>query len=266
MAWATRTPTGRLPLDAGVQIKRHASRLAHRGPLPWLASAGLRLALLLVLSACAPAVVRHNQAGNKRFDGSAYADAIGEYRLAQVAEPDLAEPYYNAANAYNRTSQIGAALAQTKQALKTADAALATQAWYNLGNAYFDAEQWPTAIEAYQEALRLQPDDADAKHNLELALQQLEEQQQQQRRQEDGQPEDEGQEAKADRSEGQGDEQATPQPSNIAEASGTPEQVESMTPEQAIQLLEALVNDSQTLQERLQKMHQVPGPSPERDW
>ena len=39
-----------------------------------------------------------------------------------------------------------------------------------------------------------------------------------------------------------------------------------MTEEQALQLLQALLGDSQTLQERLQEMHQVPGSAPAEDW
>ncbi len=239
-----------------------------------------RLALFLTisamaLSACAPDVVRHNEAGNEHFDESAYDDAVAEYRLAQVDEPDLAEPYYNAANAYNRLSQVDAALAQTEQALKTADPELAAQAWYNLGNAFFDAEQWPQAIEAYKEALRFQPDDVDAKHNLELALQKLEEQQQQQDEQEqeqdeqsNGEQQEQNEQSEATPTPEQGsessagqDEQATPQPSGEPQ-----EETEGMTEEQAIQLLQALLNESQTLQDRLQEIHQAPGSAPEQDW
>jgi len=231
--------------------------------------------LLLALSACASPAVRHNEAGNEHFAKSAYEDASVEYRLAQVDEPDVAEPYYNAANAYNRMSQIDAALAQTEQALKTADPALAAQAWYNLGNAFFDAEQWPQAIEAYQESLRLQPDDLDAKHNLELALQKLEEQQQQQEQEQEQQeqeqqeqeqseqgettPTPEGESASSSEQESDENEQPTPQPSSAP-------QEEGMTEEQALQLLQALLDDSQTLQERLQEIHQSPGPAPDQDW
>jgi Ca-activated chloride channel family protein len=235
----------------------------------------------LTLSACAPAVVRHNEAGNERFGESAYGDAITEYQLAQVAEPDLAEPYYNAANAHNRMSQLDAALAQTEQALKTADPALAAQAWYNLGNAFFDAEQWQQAVEAYKEALRLKPDDVDAKHNLELALQRLEEleQQQQQQQRNDQQEQDPGEQQQE---QGEQNEQtgATPTPEEQAassasqdeteqatpQLSGAPQQAQGMTEEQAIQLLQALLSDSQTLRERLQQIHQVPAPAPEQDW
>ncbi len=232
------------------------------------------LVVALALSACAPAVVRHNEAGNERFAENAFQDAINEYRLAQVADPDRAEPYYNSANAYNRLGQIDAALAQTRQALKTADPALAAQAWYNLGNAYFDAEQWPQAVEAYKEALRLQPGDLDAKHNLELALQKLQEQQQkqQQTQQEQRQQQDQQDEQQTEQTEAtptpedgaasseQGGEQATP------EAAGAPQETQGMTEEQARRLLQALLGDSQTLQEHLQRTQPAPGSSPAQDW
>ena len=240
----------------------------------------LGIALALV-AGCTPAVVGHNEAGNRRFAEDAYEEAIDEYRLAQVAEPDQAEPYYNAANAYNRQGQPEAASAQTQQALKTAEQQLAGKAWYNLGNAYFDAQQWPRAIEAYQEALRIQPDDQDAKHNLELALQRLQEQQQQEQsenqrqEQEQSKEEDQGEEGQQGQQPGptptpddapapsegqQGEEEPTPQPQV---SSG---EEDGMTPEQAAQLLEALLSDGETLQERLQAVRPVPGPNPEQDW
>jgi Ca-activated chloride channel family protein len=263
--------------DHASRITHHASRIAYcvlriacYVSRPWL----LLVVALLALSACAPAVVRHNEAGNAHFAESVYEDALGEYRLAQVDEPDLAEPYYNAANAYNRLSEIEGALAQTEQALKTADPALAAHAWYNLGNAFFDAEQWAQAVEASKEALRLQPDDLDEKHNLELALQKLQEQQQQQQQQQQEQPEGDQQEQQdqeqaeatpspKDESAASGDQeqQPTPQPSGVPQ-----EEEQGMTEEQALQLLQALLGDSQTLQERLQEMHQVPGPAPAEDW
>jgi Ca-activated chloride channel family protein len=229
----------------------------------------------VILSACVPDVVRHNEAGNEHFTDQSYEKAIDEYRLAQVAEPDLAQPYYNAANSYNRMSKIDGALAQTQQALKTADPALAAQAWYNLGNAYFDAQQWPQAIEAYQEALRLRSDDADAKHNLELALRKLQQQQQQQQQQgQEGDQKDQNEQESQSQEQARatptpeggtasqsqpGQEQATPQPS------GQPQEGQ-MTEEQAAQLLRALLGRSQTLQEYLQKVQPVAGPKPEEDW
>ena len=237
---------------------------------------------VLLLSSCAPAVVTHNNAGNERYVADQYDEAIAEYRQAQVQDPDRAEPYYNAANAYNRQSQLDADLAQAQQALKTAAPELAAQTWYNLGNAYFDAQDWPQAISAYQEALRLKPGDVDAKHNLELALQKLEEQEQQEQEQQQDQQQDqqEGEDQTGEESENRdqsGTDEATPTPAGQPDASeeqgqatpepaGEAEETQGMTPEQALQLLQALVGDSETLQERLQEKYRVPLPPPEEDW
>ncbi len=57
---------------------------------------------------------------------------------------------------------------------------LATLARYNLGNARLADREFQGAIEAYQQALRLDPALEDAKFNLELARRRLEEQQEQQ--------------------------------------------------------------------------------------
>lgn len=225
---------------------------------------------LFLLSACVPDVIKQNEAGNAHFEDEAYTEALDAYRLAQVAEPDLSEPYYNAANAYNRQGLAEGALAQTQQALKNATPELAAQAWYNLGNAYFDAQQWQTAIEAYKESLRLTSSDVDAKYNLELALRAFAEQQEQEQQDQEQQEQDQEQ------SEQEG---ATPTPQNDAgeqesedaqedasQQQSAGEETQGMTPEQAQQLLEAVLGDSETLQERLRQIYQVPLADPEEDW
>ncbi len=243
--------------------------------------AGLKIIFWLVIAlmvsfgfyACSPEAEKYNQKGNEHFEGSYFEDAIAEYQLAKVDEPDAAEPYYNAANAYNRMNQPEDVLTQTKQAVKTAESDLASKAWYNLGNSYFDAEQWPQAVEAYQDALRLEPGDLDAKVNLELALQNMQqaEQQQQQEQSEEEQQEQEGQEGQSEQSEpGEEDRESESESASSeeqeAKSTQQSEETEGMTEEQAAQLLQALLGDSQTLQERLQEIYQAPGPTSGEDW
>lgn len=226
-------------------------RLGSRIPETTLLIVLVGLIVPASLVACAPGAVKHNNQGNTRFAEGEYEQAITEYQLAQVDASDRAEPYYNASNAYNQLGEVEAAAAQAQQALKTAAPGLAAWMWYNLGNAFFGAEQWAEAIAAYQASLRLKSGDLDAKHNLELALQKLQEQEQQQQR--EATPTPAGDKA---------NQETTPTP----ESQPSSEPIEGMTEEQALQLLQALSQDSQTLQEVLQQMLVTPGPSPERDW
>ena len=225
--------------------------------------------LASILGACAAEVVQHNNAGNDRYSDGAYDSAISEYHQAQLSDPDRAEPYYNAANAHNRQAQLDASKSQAQQALKNAGPDLAAKTWYNLGNTLFDTGAWPEAVSAYQEALRIDPNDLDAKHNLELALKEMEQQESpSQKDQQDSSPAG-GEDSRLDTptpsppgktDASDGSNQATPVPSGEAFAK------EDMTEEQALQLIEALVRDAETLQERLHDIYRVRGPLPDQDW
>ncbi len=57
------------------------------------------------------------------------------------------------------------------QASGARDTALKATAFYNLGNGFFRGEKWGEAIEAYKRSLTLAPKNANAKWNLEIALQ-----------------------------------------------------------------------------------------------
>jgi Ca-activated chloride channel family protein len=67
---------------------------------------------------------------------------------------------------------------------------LAADTWYDLGTGRLQSGEAASAVEALSEALRRAPDRADAKHNLELALQALEQQRQQQQQQQQASPQD----------------------------------------------------------------------------
>jgi Ca-activated chloride channel homolog len=227
---------------------------------------------LLMVTACRSSTYQHNTAGNRLFDQQGYEESLYEYRQAQVSDPELAEPFYNASNAYNRLGELDAVQTQTLQALENASSGLAAKAWYNLGNAFFDAQNFSAAVEAYKETLRLTPEDIDAKHNLELALlmeeQQDEEQEQQQQspQAENGEnpPNPEESDQSAPTPDGESAEpQESPQSGETPEPSTNPG---GFTPEQAAQLLDALLSDNITLQEYLNQVHEAPGAIPREDW
>lgn len=246
-------------------------------------------AMLGVLTACGSSAARYNNQGNDEFESENYDEALEYYTAAKQEDPDLAEPYYNSGNTYYREGNLESAEMQTKQSIRTSerneDGQLAQKSYYNLGNSYFRAENWEEAVDAYKEALRLNPDDDEAKYNLELALKNLEQQQQQQQQGGGGQPpppnndqQNEGQQGEQP-NQGENGEQEQPggggQPEQDEQGESGGQQQDQpqnsggqrgLTPEEAEQLLDALGQDSQTLQERLQEGFFAPGLPPTEDW
>jgi len=139
----------------------------------------------LLMAACSAPAEKLNQDGNQAFAEQAYLEALDLYQSAQVESPELAEPYFNAANSFYRQGDYPAALEQMQIALQYVDEeALAESSLFNLGNTLYNSEELNQAVAAYTQALLLDPEDQDAKYNLELALQQQQEQEQNQDQQE----------------------------------------------------------------------------------
>ncbi len=131
-------------------------------------------------------------------------DAIAQYRESLRLDPDLAEVHYNMGLALSRApGRLGEAIAQFQEAILLRpdraeahnelgaalsaipgrlDEAIAqyrealrldpgyAPAWRNLGAASFNQGDIAGAVEAFQDAVRLQPDSADAHYTLGLAL------------------------------------------------------------------------------------------------
>ncbi|MYN65178.1 MAG: tetratricopeptide repeat protein [Acidobacteria bacterium] len=123
------------------------------------------------------------QEGNRLYREGRYDEAHEKYLDGLRAAPDSPVIRFNDANALYQSDDFGRAVDAYRGALEAADPALQAQAWYNLGNALYRQRQVEGAREAYKEALRRNPGDTDAKHNLEVALEQLQQQEQQQQRQ-----------------------------------------------------------------------------------
>ncbi|HEX9800096.1 MAG TPA: hypothetical protein VGC00_08020 [Thermoanaerobaculia bacterium] len=103
------------------------------------------------------------------------ASAIEAFdRARRLRAADL-RTTFNAGTARIADDAAGAA-ALLAEAARAASPELAPAAWYNLGTARLAAGDADGAAEALRETLRRAPDHADAKHNLELALRELDRQ------------------------------------------------------------------------------------------
>ncbi len=142
--------------------------------------------------------------GNEAFDSERYGDAREAYDRALKTMPDRPELDYNSGNTLYREERFAEAGARYDDALPDAERLLARDTAFNSGNAQLEADNLEAAIEMYKQALRLDPYDQDAKHNLELALKELEERQQEEQDQEEQEDPQEGQE--------EGEQQQQPEP------------------------------------------------------
>lgn len=127
-----------------------------------------------------PAVAGPLQEGYDAYQKEAYETALKHFLDGQVNAPDHPEVLYNIGNAYYKTGQYDDAYAYYSRALSNAPAPLKEKLLYNMGNTAYRRQALQDAIKNYEAALAIDPDDEQAKANLDFVRKRLEQQQQQQ--------------------------------------------------------------------------------------
>ena len=161
-----------------------------------------------------------------------------------------------------RFGDFESALQEFERVAADDDPALSASGHYNKGNTHFQLQDYPAAVEAYRQALQRVPGDADAKANLELALQRLPPPQPQGGEDQQDSPDGGEQESpdgdQRDPPEGEEQQQQQQRPSSSpepededGEAQAPPPAAESgLDREEAERLLDALRDREQEAQER----------------
>lgn len=229
------------------------------------------------------------EAAREEYLKGQYGEALRLYRDAQVEAPKLPALHFNVGDALLKTGDAAAALKEYERALTlTGDAALRARTRYNMGNVFYGQQDYQQAAQAYREALEADSGDQDAKANLELVLQQLQQQRQQnqqggsdqQGRSGQQQAGQQGERAdQQDKAKGQDQPQPTPSQQNgqpddrRQQASGMRQQGTDpgksarsggrLDREEAEQLLDALADRER--QGQMRRLHQA-GPVREKDW
>lgn len=157
----------------------------------------LSIALLLtafIADAYAQGENRLIRKGNRAFDKGEFDAAEVEYqrslernRQNSVAEFNLGGAIYQQEN-FEESAAIFDQL--SRQNLPEDKRA---QSFHNLGNALIGVQQFEQAIEAYKNALRINPEDVDTKYNLLYAQQMLQQQEQSEQQQQDQNQDDQQQ-------------------------------------------------------------------------
>jgi Ca-activated chloride channel family protein len=202
--------------------------------------------------------------GNQAYRGEQYEDAVRIYREALEQDPQESKLLFNLGNALSMSGNKEESI----EAFKSFKAAAAegregAKADYNIGTLL--AEEDPeTAIESFISALRQNPDDEDAKHNLESLLKQQQQQQEQQEQQQEQNQDpnqqdqqDSGQNQESDPSDG------SPPPDQQSQQTG---QQPKIQPREAEALLDALEQREKDLLRAMKKESEQTTPKKGKDW
>lgn len=190
--------------------------------------------------------------GNTAYKKGRFDVASSSYKKALEKNSDNNIASYNLGNAFYKNNKPDDAIKTYETIEATTDKRLRENIYYNKGVAYQKQNKLPECIQAYKQALKLEPTDEDARQNLERALKQLKQQEKKPDDQKDKkkQNKEDKQDQKKNDQENQ---QPKPQPSKI-------------TKSDAEEKLKALMEHEKNLQDKLRKVKTSSPDQPKKDW
>lgn len=148
--------------------------------------------------------------GNRQYERKDYDSSIDNYSRALRHDPTSFEAKFNTANVQFRKAFVDSLQMDVKM-LEKAEKSLRKLAQdstrtdieradvaYNLGNSLFAQQKFKEALTCYRDAMRLNPEDKEAKYNYALTKEMLKQQQQQQQQQEQNQDQNQDNQDKQD--------------------------------------------------------------------
>lgn len=232
--------------------------------------------------------------GNEKVNENDFISAEMEYRKAISEQPVNVAGAYNLANSYYNKGSYDEALYRQQQAAKNATTKTDKhKAFHNIGNILMKNKMCKEAVEAYKSALRNDPSDDETRYNLvlaqECAQQQQDENQDKQDEKKDEEKDkdkekegdnkdDKKDEGDQDKKEGDDkkDEEGKPKDEKQDQGKGDQDKKEQgkpkpqpgqLSPQQIKNLLEAMNNQEQKVQEKINAEKQKGAKvKTEKDW
>jgi Ca-activated chloride channel homolog len=215
---------------------------------------------------------RATEAGRADYAKGSHPQALQAFERAAAARPQDPAVRFNVADGLYKNGRYDEAATLFKSLGDDARSGLAGASRYNLGNSLFQKQDYKGAVQAYRDALRALPGDADTRRNLELSLRKLKEQEEQKKRDEERQKndkdrkqdekQDEKQQQDQDKKDQKGEQgQQKPSPSPQQGQNPKPQTPEEkadqrfreeagMPKERAMQLLDALQQNEKAEQQK----------------
>jgi tetratricopeptide (TPR) repeat protein len=188
------------------------------------------------------------QKGNEAYKNSEFTKAITQYEIATQKNANNTTAQFNLGNAFYKANKkeeaINAFDKTAKDAVKPQDK---SNSLYNKAVILQNDKKLQECVDAYKKALIQDPSNEDARHNLQIALQQQKENQQKDKKDKDKDKN------KQDNKDKKDEKEPKPQPSNISK-------------KDAEQKLNALQQKEKELQDKLHKVNAASPNRPEKDW
>lgn len=228
-------------------------------------AAPMRRAAVLLLFVLVAWSIGELERGNRHYRAGRYAEAVREYEAALRKGVDAPELHYNLATALLQLGRPDLADPHFQRAAQARDPALRHRVHFNVGYRHLEAgrrggeaapQRLEAAIESYKHALRSNPDDQDAKWNLELALREQEKQKDSPQSGGAESPQSQGSDADEQARARAGGAGSTPAQSSAGQGrdQGSTMQNRPMSREQADRILSAIEQDERELtREKLRK-------------
>ncbi|MBW6497711.1 MAG: tetratricopeptide repeat protein [Bacteroidales bacterium] len=221
------------------------------------------LVMILVLPVMVQAQERRNlRQGNKLYQDEKFNDAEIRYRQSLEENPQNIKGMFNLGNAlyrqgrFDEAAEIFGGLSQFAPGEREK-----AFAYHNLGNTHIQSQKYAESVDAYKNALRINPDDEQTRHNLAYAMRLLQEQPPQDPEGEGDDDQDQEQEQNKNKNQDQDqseDQQQQPQ------QQPRPDQI---SPQDAERILDALNQKEQNVQEDLKRDQTQRAPvRQEREW
>ncbi len=229
--------------------------------------------------------------GNRAFEAGNYLTSADYYQQAVKENPNSHKGKFNLGDAYYNQKRYADAVQEFSKAVQMAENNEEKfKAWHNMGNALLEqsknmppsptqegepskGEVLNASIDAYKQALRLNPKDEDTRYNLAYAQQMMQQQQNQdqQGQDQDDQNQDQQQQNQDQQNQDQQnqDQQQQNQDQQAEQQQNQQQQAEqrNMSREEIERMLEALLYQEEKLQKDLQKKKiKVTKTKVEKDW
>ena len=151
----------------------------------------------------------HLKDGIEAYEKGEYDKALKHFIDAQLDDPENPEISYNIGNSYYRKGDFESAAGRFKETLNSEDPKLKQKALYNLGNTNFKRNDYEEALKNFEAALNIDPNDIQAKENIEFVkkvIAQKKKEQKQSGDQKDNTKKEEGDQKKEDKKDQEGSE------------------------------------------------------------